>query len=143
MQQRGELAWASEQVRGDEHLVVEPDDRVVHRRLVQAQLDPVALVERLEVEDRRSDARSQSAVEAFFGVALCDMGAVGVGERDADLAAVSGFSGEQVGQAWVILGQVKESVTQQVEPPGGLGEQSPPCFRGEVCPVRVCLVDLG
>ena len=75
------------QVRRDDHLVVEPIDGVVEVDVVEAELYARNREDVAEVAQRRLDPRWEGAAELFQGVALLDLRAIWVSERDADLAA--------------------------------------------------------
>src|SRR5581483_4681748 len=83
---RRSVALQGVEVRGDEHLVVASEDRVVHRRAVVPELDAWDPEQRLEMVEGRPDPVPKGTSESFLGVAFGDVAGLGVRQRDPDAA---------------------------------------------------------
>ena len=80
----------AEQVRGDEHLIVESEDRVVEVDSMEAEMDVDEPVELSEPLQRDADSARQGSAELLQVVAFAHVLAIGICDSDADAGAVGG-----------------------------------------------------
>lgn len=129
-------------VRSHEHVVVEAERRVVHRRVVVAELDAGTLAQGVEVVKRGADPSAKRAAQLFLLVTPDNVGRVRVGDGDPNHAARGGLAAEEVHEARVVLREMEERVADQVDVGVGLAEELPPELGGDVDAMRVRVDDL-
>lgn len=141
VQQRRLGAWGAPEVKRDEHVVVEPQDRVEPSRDERSDLDPGGLEQRLEVSAREVDfARElgnvcERDVVTLLGFGDHELSGVTRGEHDPHRAAGGGLGGEQVDGPGG-LDDVKECVVEKVDLVGGGLEQHAPIGCLEIVGLR-------
>jgi hypothetical protein len=91
MQQRCVVRVDSPDMRVDQHLVIEPVDRVVERGLVDVDLDSRHAEQRPIVHLRQPTARLDTVAEPFFVASGADSLTLGITERDSDHAPGGGL----------------------------------------------------
>src|SRR5215472_16911023 len=80
-----------------QHLVIESVDRAVQVSLVVVNLDRCNCAYRLQMSECRAYPGRKSAIQAFQLIPLAGVPAVGVRDRDTNLASVRAFVGNYFG----------------------------------------------
>jgi hypothetical protein len=137
------VAACPKQVRGDDHLVVEAEHRVVEVHGVQPDLDAGGVEERVEEVQRVADASGQGAAHLLEVVAFGDVWAVGVGEGEPDTRAVGALGGEALHRVGQQFQHERVGVAEQIDTCRGAGQQGGPQFLRDVGAVGVGADDLG
>jgi hypothetical protein len=131
------VAAGAVQVRGDDHLVVEAEHRVVQMHRVQPDLNTFDVVEGFAEVEGVADAARQGAADLLQGVTFDHVRTVRVGERQPDACPRGGLVGQPLHGVGQQLQHERIRVTKQIDPLGGTGQQRrPQRLRnvGAVCP---------
>jgi hypothetical protein len=97
--------WGAVDVGVDQHVVIEPVERVVERGGVEAKLDPGSADRILQVQQAQPDPGGKAIADAFLLSPPTHRIRVGVPERKADLDPLLGLGGKQLGDLWIAVRQ--------------------------------------
>lgn len=116
MQHGGEVRWDTVGVGIDEHVVVEPVDRVVQRRCVQPDPDTwMAGVWPVVGQQHIADLRGYGVADVFLLAAQRDLWRIRVAKQDPDRGPVVGLLLQQLDLVYVLLGEEEAGVNQDAD----------------------------
>jgi hypothetical protein len=118
--------WGTVDVGVDQHVVVEPVDRVVQRRGVEAELDAGGADCVPKVHQAQPDPSGQAITNLFFLSPPTHRLRVRIPQSEADLGALLGLVRKQLGDLRVAVRQEQPGEDQHVDAVGGAVQQAPP-----------------
>jgi hypothetical protein len=110
----------------DQQVVIEPADRVVERRGVEAKLDPGSADRLLQVQQAQPDPGGQAIADPFLLAPPTHRIRVRVAERKADLDPLLGFGGKQLGDLWIAVRQEQPGNDEHVDAVAGSLQEAAP-----------------
>jgi hypothetical protein len=110
----------------DQHVVIEPVDRVVERGGVEAKLDPRSTDRVPQVQQAKPDPGGKAIADLFLLAPPTHRFGVRISEGKAHFGPLLGLGGKQLGDLWIAVRQEQPGIDQYVDAiGGGLQEAAP------------------